>query len=634
MGCPFDWIKSIFGWITNVIKNIAKSVINVLKNIIVDLAKWVKGVGERFAKFFEEIGEAVWHIVTLQFSALLDDLLNWIRIPLEAIADLGKTVFNILDDVTFGLFSKVWGFLSKIIGFIIILVAIATGQVELALVSITLIILKYTEAVTDPLILLLIGVTEYIVLGYSNISDKLSKLVNEVGNHINVYLGDAWKKIEGLGEWLDDYLKAVTDNILRKIGDWLDMTEEEIWGLVNSIGSNVSNVMGTVLDTLREVSAWVTNTVRPIWDVVKNAALDSWNYITNTIRPFWSKVKDVVNYVYSWSERITEAAWKTVKTSATRAWNWIQDQLIPIWGKMKETINQVWTWAEGITKVVWDTVKSSAVNAWDYITSTIRPVWDTIKDQATSAYNYIEKTLRPVFETVKEYSFKAYNYIEDIIKPVWGPIKDTIRDINNWYINEIKPYVDKGVDIIHKVMVASKVVAAIREGKVTKALLEGIGILGGEIEKLSKEILKFYDGTITSVIKGIGYAIGSVRKTILDLYTSIKTAAKDVSEIGLNVAWEGLTEVGKKVEDIAKLTLGKAYIRLGGIDRTVKEWISYLKEPVTRAISIISQTHADFNKYLSQYRRAFLRQESTITRIPYYKLDFPRVVYRGVLIGR
>jgi len=94
--------------------------------------------------------------------------------------------------------------------------------------------------------------------------------------------------------------------------------------------------------------------------------------------------------------------------------------------------------------------------------------------------------------------------------------------------------------------------------------------------------------------------------------------------MGINVEWDVLNEMGRFIADVAKATLGKAYIKIGDVDKTVRDWIAYIKEPVTRAMSIIYQAHADFHKYDYAYRAAYLRQLSTVTERPFHYMFLPR----------
>jgi len=159
--------------------------------------------------------------------------------------------------------------------------------------------------------------------------------------------------------------------------------------------------------------------------------------------------------------------------------------------------------------------------------------------------------------------------------------------------------------------------------------LTGIGILGGKIEEVSRNIMKFYDGTLSSIMKGIGYSIGWVRKMISDMYRTASIIAEDVAQMGINIGWDVLNEVGVFIGDVAKATLGKVYITIGDVDKTVRGWIAYLKEPVSRALAIIYQSHAEFHKYDYVYRAAFLRQLSTVTGRPFQYIYLPRVAFEG-----
>ena len=250
-------------------------------------------------------------------------------------------------------------------------------------------------------------------------------------------------------------------------------------------------------------------------------------------------------------------------------------------------------------------MKSAALKAWEYIEKVTKPFVDWVK-----------KTIWPVVQDISKKLIEVSNWINERGKEIYG-----------WYAAHIKPYADKIVDLIHKAAIITEMVAAIRSGKVVRALLTGIGILGGKIEEVSRDILKFYDGTLTSILKGVGYGIGWVRKMISDLYTSASRIAKDVAKMGINVGWEVLNDMGKFIADVAKATLGKVYVKIGDVDKTVREWISYLKEPVTRALSIIYQTHVEFHKYDYAYRAAYLRQLSTVTGRPFHYLFLPRVLY-------
>jgi len=583
MSAPWNWVKDAFEWIGKAIKNIAKKIIDIVKSICETLWQWVKDVFNGIIETIKDVGLFIYHTVTFEISKAFKDLYNTLGDVVSIVGCTFDAIFKILDELTFGLFSKVWGVLQKIISIIMICVCIATGQVELALAMITTSLLAATGAIEDPVIFLAIAVTLTIVAGQAPIRRQLLALRQEIGEFINVDLDTlTWALSEGYIGWTD-ILGNELSGVVAKIGEILDMTKEEIWGLLNNIATGIGGTVGKVYDALKEGVDFVANTVRPVWGFIKQMA--EWTY-----------------------DKIYKAARYIVKT-AKESWGWavnnIGDVVLTIGNWIVEKGKWLYEFVRNRVFDFWDIVKKAAIESWEYISKVVKPV-----------VNWVKTTIWPTITSISNTLIEVSQWINQKGKEIYA-----------WYAAHIKPYTDRIVDLIHKAAVITEVIRAIKEGKVVRALLTGIGILGGKIEDVSRNILKYYDGTLTSIMKGIGYGIGWVRKMITDLYTSANRIAKDVGKMGINVGWKVLNDMSRFISDVAKATLGKVYIKIGDVDRTVREWIAYLKEPVTRALSIIYQTHAEFHKYDYAYRAAYLRQLSTVTGRPFHYLFLPKVLY-------
>lgn len=583
MSAPWNWVKDAFEWIGKAIKNIAKKIIDIVKSICETLWQWVKDVFNGIIETIKDVGLFIYHTVTFEISKAFKDLYNTLGDVVSIVGCTFDAIFKILDELTFGLFSKVWGVLQKIISIIMICVCIATGQVELALAMITTSLLAATGAIEDPVILLAIAVTLTIVAGQAPIRRQLLALRQEIGEFINVDLDTlTWALSEGYIGWTD-ILGNELSGVVAKIGEILDMTKEEIWGLLNNIATGIGGTVGKVYDALKEGVDFVANTVRPVWGFIKQMA--EWTY-----------------------DKIYKAARYIVKT-AKESWGWavnnIGDVVLTIGNWIVEKGKWLYEFVRNRVFDFWEIVKKAAIGSWEYISKVVKPV-----------VNWVKTTIWPTITSISNTLIEVSQWINQKGKEIYA-----------WYAAHIKPYTDRIVDLIHKAAVITEVIRAIKEGKVVRALLTGIGILGGKIEDVSRNILKYYDGTLTSIMKGIGYGIGWVRKMITDLYTSANRIAKDVGKMGINVGWKVLNDMSRFISDVAKATLGKVYIKIGDVDRTVREWIAYLKEPVTRALSIIYQTHAEFHKYDYAYRAAYLRQLSTVTGRPFHYLFLPKVLY-------
>ena len=630
MSAPWNWFKDIFKWIAGAIKKIVKALIDAIKNILKDLWEWVKGFLKGVIETIKDVGEFVFHTVKFEFGKAFKKLWETIGDVVNVVNFSINTIFQILDHVTFGAFSKVWNVLSKVVSAIIIVVAAVTGHVEIALAMITTSLLAATGAVRDPVLLLVIYVTVTIVAGTGPIRSRLLKLREEISEFIHVDLDEIkWALSEGYIGWTD-ILKASLGDVISKMGEVLDMTKSEIWALLSDIAGSIGGTVGEVFDALKSGVDWVIENVKPLWDWVKDKVKYMWNYIGSGIKDViewinskfgmtFTNLAEVIKSIALHIEEIFSTVYDWVKPKLSEAINWIaykgkwlynfvHDKIADVWDYMAGAVKDVYSWAEGITTTLWETVKSNAIDAWNYIKDTLKPFTTWVKE-----------TIWPTVQDISKTLLDAVNWIEQKGK-----------DVYLWYAAHIKPHLDQVLNLIHKAAIVTEMVAAIREGKVVRALLTGIGILGGKIEEVSRNIMKFYDGTLSSIMKGIGYSIGWVRKMISDMYRTASIIAEDVAQMGINIGWDVLNEVGAFIGDVAKATLGKVYITIGDVDKTVRGWIAYLKEPVTRALAIIYQTHAEFHKYDYIYKAAYLRQLSTVTGRPFHYIYLPRVAFEGI----
>jgi len=629
MSAPWNWIKDICEWIANTIKDIVKTLLDVIKNLLVNLWKALKDLALITIETIKDVGEAVFYIVKLEIGEAFKKL--W-----EALEDIGywfgrqiQYIVEQLDVLTFGIFSKVWDVLSKLLSVIIIGVAAMSGQVGLAVAMITTSLLSATGAVRDPLLILITGVTIQLACEITPIHNGLVSLVNTFKDYSQIVITDMYSVLKMIARGLINKAREAIKPLVILLGEAFSMTTNEMWNLLKSIAGAIGGTVGEVFNKLYDGIKWVSSGLKDTINWINSYFGTSFTNIAQVIKTMAEKLGIIYDFVYGKIEKGLSGAFSYVKEifggtvntlgdALLKIVNWIQnkgkwvynfvyDKIADVWDYMVGAVKDVYSWAEGITSTLWETVKSNAIDAWNYIKDTLKPFTTWVKE-----------TIWPTVQDISKTLLDAVDWIEQKGK-----------DVYFWYAAHIKPHLDQILNLIHKAAIVTEMVAAIREGKVVRALLTGIGILGGKIEEVSRNIMKFYDGTLSSIMKGIGYSIGWVRKMISDMYRTASIIAEDVAQMGINIGWDVLNEVGVFIGDVAKATLGKVYITIGDVDKTVRGWIAYLKEPVSRALAIIYQSHAEFHKYDYVYRAAFLRQLSTVTGRPFQYIYLPRVAFEG-----
>jgi len=404
MSPPWDWVKDAFKWITGAIKKIAKKIIDIVKDICKILWETIKGIWDGIINTIKDVGLFIYHFVTLEIGDAFKDLYNALG-DVVSIVEYGlEGIFEILDTLTFGLFSKVWGVLQKIISIMMICVCIVTGQVELALAMITTALLAATGAIKDPILLLIIAVTLNLVAGQAPIRRELLRLREKIGEFIHVDLDVlAWELSEGYVGWTD-LLKGTLGEVASKIGEILGMTKEEIWELLSNIASGIGGTMGKLWDALKEGVDFVARVVKPAWDFVK--AMADWTY---------NNIALAVGYI--------------VKV-AKESWQW--------------PINNI----GDVVLTIGDWIAHKGKWLYEFVHDRVLDFWDIVKSAAMDAWGYIDKAIKPAVNWIKRTIWPTVTNIGDVLIRVSDWINRKGVEIYGWYAAHIKPYADKIVDLI------------------------------------------------------------------------------------------------------------------------------------------------------------------------------------------
>jgi len=405
--------------------------------------------------------------------------------------------------------------------------------------------------------------------------------------------------------------------------------------VVGAIGAAISAVGSVVASVASTVVSAVASAVSAIGSIVSTVASAVAGAIKSIASLVWTGIKTSVSAIakaISWG--VEKIGGKLLGTFATVAQK-LSSALVSF---AKDIGELVWKGSAGmraaitaVANALRDSVKAilAIIKAFgEGIFKTIRELAKWFGDAIKSVYNYVKNAINGVYDWIKKNILPKFKPIIDAINYVVDWIRTKGKQLWEWYVKNIKPYADLVKAIIHKAKVISQMISDLKKGHVLKAILEGIGIVGGEVKKICDEILKYYDGTLKGFAKGVGAAIGYVKRIITDLYETTKQVAEDVKEIALNLNVKELKRVGKFLEDISKTVLGKALVRVRGVDKTIRDWIAYLTTPTAQALAIINETYRDFRKYEHLIRAARLREFNALTPRTWIPLLYPPIITR------
>ena len=240
---------------------------------------------------------------------------------------------------------------------------------------------------------------------------------------------------------------AVIAVIVLCVKHWDEIKEAatKAWEKIKEVWGKVSEwFKTTVIDPIVNFFTDLWNSMKSIWDGIKNVISVAFLFIVNLVKsyfdlitlPFrfiWENCKEYVFAAWEWIKEKVSAALDKIKEVITTVWTAVKDFLTPILEAIKNAVNTAWNAIQTTIKTVMDKIKSVITTVWNAIKSVISTVSDTIKSVVTTAWNAIKSAIE-----------KPLNAAKSIVSNIFNGIKTTISNV----INSAKSIVQTGLNAI------------------------------------------------------------------------------------------------------------------------------------------------------------------------------------------
>ncbi|WP_250504835.1 peptidoglycan DD-metalloendopeptidase family protein [Bowdeniella massiliensis] len=226
---------------------------------------------------------------------------------------------------------------------------------------------------------------------------------------------------------------------------YLYNTNEDVKNAIDSAWNWIKDTISTAWNDYIKpawdaMSGFVTNTLVPIFQRIRDVAKQAWEGIKNAVATAWSYLQPVFNTIGSVIQGI----------GSVFQWLWI-NIIQPIWGLISWWIQVQWN----VLRLVFDLIVFAIKNVGSFFSwlynNVIKPVWDWISNLISSAWN---NYIKPVFSAIGDFLQRtlgpAFTWFRDtIVAPVWNGIKDTISSI---WTKGIKPVLQAFGDFFTKTL--------------------------------------------------------------------------------------------------------------------------------------------------------------------------------------
>ena len=247
--------------------------------------------------------------------------------------------------------------------------------------------------------------------------------------------------------WIVAGIAALIAIIVVCVKHWDEIKEAatKAWEKIKEVWGKVSEwFKTTVIDPIVNFFTDLWNSMKSIWDGIKNVISVAFLFIVNLVKsyfdlitlPFrfiWENCKEYVFAAWEWIKEKVSAALDKIKEVITTVWTAVKDFLTPILEAVKNAVNTAWNAIQTTIKTVMDKIKSVITTVWNAIKSVISTVSDTIKSVVTTAWNAIKSAIE-----------KPLNAAKSIVSNIFNGIKTTISNV----INSAKSIVQTGLNAI------------------------------------------------------------------------------------------------------------------------------------------------------------------------------------------
>lgn len=372
------------------------------------------------------------------------------------------------------------------------------------------------------------------------------------------WLQQAWQAVSTffIGLW-DGIVQVFQDAVQSVQSAWSSVTSffTNLW---NSIVSGVQSAWSGMTGFFANLWNAISTGVQAAWSAIANVFTTVGQGIQNAVATVWTAIGTVIQTVINYMRTIIVAvldlikgdwqgAWNTVSSFFQATWNGIVSFLAPVIEGVKTTIgnalNAISTW--------WNSV-------WTAISTFFSNIWNGIVSAVTQKVNAVSNVIRSVCSAVSSWWNGIWNAISGFLFSVWNGMVSAVSNRINAVRNTISSVLNAIRGVWNSVWNGiSGFLGGIWNGMVN-VVGGAIGRIGGQVGRIYGLVTGALSGAggwlydagrniVQGLINGIGGAFGWLRRTIMNLGSSVVGWAKSVlgihspsrvfrDEIGQNIA--------------------------------------------------------------------------------------------------
>ena len=323
-----DGITGLFTSLTDLPARISDA----LKNL-------AKGITDFVSEFIPNLIDSIGDIMMTVLDFFIEGLPKAFEKLMEKIPEALLGLIERLPEIAFKFGQALVMFFTRGAKFVVIF---ATAFIKAAPKLITALIRAMPE--------IAMGLVDGIIFAGKELVNMIANLFG-MGDIFNIDMGNVQENIEQIG-----------DSIARsasKLFEVIDLTAE-MRGLTMSdrihdaIKSAMWDVLAWLQNLWKKFVKWLSSVGKAIWEGLKQAIIDAWEFI----------------------KEMGKTIWEGLKAAVQQAWNFIKEIGSTIWEGLKNIASQASAFLENLGKDIWEGVKKGFSSALNFFQDIGRNIWE------------------------------------------------------------------------------------------------------------------------------------------------------------------------------------------------------------------------------------------------------------------
>lgn len=314
--------------VTSVIPSLLSGVVTVAETLISALPGLIESICSALPVLLPQLISGITSVIVMlceNFSSIIEPI----------ISELPNIIISVVSAICENLPILIDGLITLVMGIVGAIPQIIQGLVDATPTIIELLI----TSILSNLPKIIAGLIKVVVQIVRNLPQIFASLIEGVGNVFE-------------GVW------AALTNVFGAIGDWMG-----------------KNVVKPVVDFFKDL--W--DSVKSIWEGIKNAIEKAWDAIKNAVSNAINAVKNTVSNVFN-----------GIKTTASNIWNGIKSSITSVWTGIKS----------GVSKAI-NSVRDTVSNVFNGIKTSVGNIWNSIKEKITAPIQKARDTIKGIVDKIK-----------------------------------------------------------------------------------------------------------------------------------------------------------------------------------------------------------------------------------------